>query len=54
MERFEILRTLGKGTGGKVFLAAEKESGKYVLYTVLPVVGVINVNVYLLPFIGLR
>lgn len=30
MERYEIIRTLGKGTGGKVLLAAEKESGKQV------------------------
>lgn len=30
MERYDVIRTLGKGTGGRVFLAAEKESGKQI------------------------
>lgn len=30
MERYEIIRILGKGAGGRVLLATEKESGKYV------------------------
>lgn len=30
MEKYEVISTLGKGAGGKVFLATEKESGRYV------------------------
>lgn len=30
MERYDVIRTLGKGTGGRVLLAAEKESGKQI------------------------
>lgn len=29
MEKYEVIRTLGKGTGGKVLLATEKGSGRY-------------------------
>lgn len=31
MERYELVKTLGKGAGGKVILAFEKESGRFVL-----------------------
>ena len=57
MERYDVIRTLGKGTGGRVLLAAEKESGKYVysftrVFTV--VIRVINVLItYLLTFVWL-
>lgn len=30
MERYEVIRTLGKGAGGKVLLATEKENGRHV------------------------
>lgn len=30
MERYEVKRTLGRGTGGKVVLATEKKTGRFV------------------------
>ncbi|KAJ7380843.1 hypothetical protein OS493_007233 [Desmophyllum pertusum] len=30
MDRFEVIRTIGKGAGGRVFLATEKESSRHV------------------------
>lgn len=30
MERYEVVRTLGKGAGGKVILAFEKGNGRFV------------------------
>jgi hypothetical protein len=31
MERYEVIRTLGKGAGGKVILAIEKENERFVV-----------------------
>lgn len=35
MEKYEVVRTLGKGAGGRVFLATEKGSGRYVFVSIV-------------------
>jgi len=31
MDKYEVVRTIGRGAGGRVLLATEKENGRYVL-----------------------
>lgn len=41
MERYDVITTIGKGAGGKVFLATEKESSRYSLVNLAEQTGTI-------------